>query len=108
MSKIISVNDSTFESVINKNELTIVKFGATWCGPCKMIASELHDISENYGHLTIAEVDIDDLNSSKVTETYDVKMVPTVVFFKNGQEVERFVGFKPKEVILDISKKHEK
>lgn len=107
MSKIISVNDSTLESVVNKNELTIVKFGATWCGPCKMIASELHDISENYGHLTIAEVDIDDANSANITASYDVQMVPTVIFFKNGQEVERFVGFKPKEIILEISKKYE-
>lgn len=108
MSGLISGNDLNLENLINQTEISIVKFGATWCGPCKMIAPELEDIAQNFGHLTIVEIDIDDTGAEQSVLKYNVQMVPTVVFFRKGIEVERFVGYKPKDAILEIANKHQK
>lgn len=107
MSKLIVGNDKNLDELISQTKTSIVKFGATWCGPCKMIAPELEEISNNFGHITIVDVDIDNPEAETITAKYGVQMVPTVIFFKDGAEVERFVGYKPKDVILEIAKKYE-
>lgn len=107
MSKLVTGNDKNFDELISQTKIAIVKFGATWCGPCKMIAPELEDIASNFGHITMVDVDIDNSEAEGITAKFGVQMVPTVVFFKDGVEVERFVGYKPKDVILEISKKYE-
>ncbi|WP_412032425.1 thioredoxin family protein [Malacoplasma muris] len=107
MSKLEIGNDKNLEELTKQTQVAIVKFGATWCGPCKMIAPELEDIANNYGHITIVDVDIDNSEAEQIVAQYNVQMVPTVVFFRKGKEVERFVGYKPKDFILDIIKKYE-
>lgn len=107
MSKLEHGNDKNIKDLIKQTTVAIVKFGATWCGPCKMIAPELEDIANNYGHITIVDVDIDDKEAENTVAEFGVQMVPTVVFFKNGEKQEQFVGYKPKDVILEIAKKYE-
>lgn len=107
MSNLITGNDKNFDELIGQTKTAIAKFGATWCGPCKMIAPELEDIASNFGHITMIDVDIDNPESETITAKFGVQMVPTVIFFKDGVEVERFVGYKPKDVILEIAKKYE-
>lgn len=107
MSKLEIGTDKNLDELTKQTAIAIVKFGATWCGPCKMIAPELEDIANNYGHITIVDVDIDNSDAEQIVAQYQVQMVPTVIFFLKGKEVERFVGYKPKDFILDIIKKHE-
>lgn len=100
MAKPVAVTDDTFEEVVLKAELpTVVDFWAVWCGPCKMIAPVLDEISEDYdGKLQVAKLDVDHNNQSAMQ--YGVMSIPTLILFKKGQAVERIVGFMPKAKIL--------
>jgi len=96
MTKPIVVTDDTFDDVVLKADLpTVVDFWAVWCGPCKMIAPVLEEIAAEYdGQLQIAKLDVDHNNGSAMR--YGVMSIPTLIVFKDGQAVERIVGFMPK------------
>jgi thioredoxin 1 len=72
------------------NEIVLLKFGATWCAPCKMIAPTLKTIKEEYDYVSITEIDVDD--EPDVAKKYKIKHVPTVILFINGEEVDRITG----------------
>ncbi len=100
MAKPFEVTDETFEKVVLEAELpTVVDFWAVWCGPCKMIAPVLEAIANDYdGQLQVAKLDVD--HSSQSAMQYGVMSIPTLILFKDGQPVERIVGFLPKEKLL--------
>jgi thioredoxin 1 len=100
MAKPVVVNDDTFEAIVLQAKIpTVVDFWAVWCGPCKMIAPVLEEIADEYdGKLQIAKLDVDANNQSAMQ--YGVMSIPTLILFKNGQAVERVVGFMPKAKIL--------
>lgn len=100
MAKPIEVTDRTFEEVVLKAELpTVVDFWAVWCGPCKMIAPVLEQIADEYeGQLQVTKLDVD--HNSQAAMQYEVMSIPTLILFKNGQPVERIVGFMPKQKLL--------
>ena len=100
MAKPIAVTDDTFEEVVvNSDLLTIVDFWAVWCGPCKMIAPVLEEIAGEYdGQLQITKLDVD--NNNQTAMNFGVMSIPTLLVFKDGQPVERIVGFMPKAKLL--------
>ena len=100
MAKPAEVTDQTFEEAVLKAELpTVVDFWAVWCGPCKMIAPVLEQIAADYdGKLQVLKLDVDHNNQSAMQ--YGVMSIPTLILFKDGQPVERIVGFMPKEKLL--------
>lgn len=100
MAKALAVTDDTFETVVLKAELpTVVDFWAVWCGPCKMIAPVLDEIASEYaGKLQVTKLDVD--NNGQAAMQYGVMSIPTLILFKNGQPVERIVGFMPKAKLL--------
>jgi thioredoxin 1 len=100
MAKPVHVTDSTFDAQVLKSDIPVLTdFWAEWCGPCKMIAPILEEIAEDYdGQVKIAKVDVDENN--QITMKLGVQSIPTVILFKNGQAVERFVGAMPKERFL--------
>jgi thioredoxin 1 len=100
VAKPTEVTDATFEEAVLKAELpTVVDFWAVWCGPCKMIAPILEQIGHEYeGQLQVAKLDVDHNGESAMK--YGVMSIPTLILFKNGQPVERIVGFTPKEKLL--------
>jgi thioredoxin 1 len=100
MAKPGEVTDQTFEEAVLKAKLpTVVDFWAVWCGPCKMIAPVLEEIAADYdGKLQVLKLDVDHNNQSAMQ--YGVMSIPTLILFKNGQPVERIVGFMPKEKLL--------
>lgn len=100
MAKPTEVTDANFEEAVLKAELpTVVDFWAVWCGPCKMIAPVLEEIAAEYaGQLQVAKLDVDHNGESAMR--YGVMSIPTLILFKNGQPVERIVGFTPKEKLL--------
>jgi thioredoxin 1 len=97
VSKPIEVTDKTFDQAVLEAELpTVVDFWAVWCGPCKMIAPALEQIAAEYdGQLQVAKLDVDHNNETAMR--YGVMSIPTLILFKDGEPVERIIGFMPKE-----------
>ncbi|MEG2322298.1 MAG: thioredoxin [Bacilli bacterium] len=82
-------NEEEFKNFINK-DYVLVDFFATWCGPCKMMGPVLENISNNRS-LAIAKVDVD-LNEN-LAHTYGVMSIPTLILFKQGQVIDKKVGY---------------
>lgn len=101
---LIEVNDSNFDEQINKG-VKLVDFWATWCGPCKMIAPVLEDLAEEYdGKADILKLDVD--QNQATAAKYEVMSIPTLIVFKDGEAVDKVVGFQPKENLAQVLDKH--
>jgi thioredoxin 1 len=74
--------------------VTVKKFSATWCGPCRALAPVMNEIKGNYSNVKFEDIDIDEY--SEITEKYGVRSVPTVIIEKNGIELNRFTGLSSK------------
>ncbi len=96
------VTDETFNQEVLKSDTpTLVDFWAVWCGPCRMVAPVVDQIArEQEGKLRVMKLDVDENQGTAMT--YGVMSIPTLILFKNGQPVERIVGFRPK---ADMDKK---
>ncbi len=97
--EIIYANEQTFNEDV-KEELVLVDFFANWCGPCKMLGPILENLSQTKEDVKIVKVDIDENES--LAKTYGVMSIPTMILFKNGQEVAKNVGFMPEEEIINF------
>ena len=95
------LSSQEFEEVINNSSKTIlVDFFATWCGPCKMLAPVLEQVKDEVGdNVEIYKVDIDECMD--IAKQFGIMSVPTMIIFKDGKEVDRLVGLRPKASILN-------
>lgn len=106
MSVPVKVLDSTFDEIVNKSSIPVlVDFWAEWCGPCKMIAPVLEQLAvELDGKLKIAKLDVD--YNPDTAMAFGVMSIPTLLVFKNGEAVDRIVGFQPKEQLMRRLQQH--
>jgi thioredoxin 1 len=94
---VVEVTEATFEAEVLKSETPVlVDFWAAWCGPCRMIGPIVEELATEYaGKLKIAKVNVD--NSQNVAVTFGIHSIPTLIFFKDGKEVNRIIGAVSKE-----------
>ena len=97
--------DQFGEKVLKNDKLVLVDFFATWCGPCHMIAPILDQVSrESDGNYEIYKVDVD--QNEMLARKYGIMSIPTMMLFKNGQPVDKMIGFRPKNQIVDVLNAH--
>lgn len=91
------VTDETFESE-TKSGVVLVDFWAPWCGPCKMIAPVLDELDAELGDkVKIIKIDVDE--NQETAAKFGIMSIPTLLLFKDGEVVDKVVGFQPKEVL---------
>ena len=95
---ILTLTDKNFQHQI-KNRLVLVDFWASWCAPCRMMAPVLNEVAtELEGSSHVGKVNIEQYQS--LAQKFQVRNIPTMILFKNGREINRFVGIKSKDFLL--------
>jgi len=103
---IVNVTDQTFVNEVEGQGTVVVDFWAPWCGPCKMLAPILDELSQELGDdVKIAKVNVDENPESAAR--FGVMSIPTMIFFKDGQPVDKVVGLNSKEALKGIIAKHQ-
>lgn len=99
------VNNENFKSeVLDNTRAVLVDFFATWCAPCSMLTPVLEKISSSRAAFDIAKVNIDE--NQELASEYKVEVIPTIIVFKEGKQVERMVGFADENKIVDLMSKY--
>jgi thioredoxin 1 len=95
---ILTLTDKNFQQQ-TKNKVVLVDFWAEWCAPCKMMAPVLNDVADELtGNAFVGKLNIEQYQS--MAQQFNVRSIPTLIIFKNGKEVKRFVGIKQKDFLL--------
>jgi thioredoxin 1 len=103
--EILHINDASFDTTVKSSARLIVDCWAPWCGPCRMLAPTFEALANDYrGKVVFARLDTDE--SPKTAMNLGIHSIPTLIFFKNGQQIERLTGAHPRANIEAVIKKH--
>lgn len=98
------LNNENFKEFINKEELVLIDFWATWCGPCRMLTPVLEELNKKTG-LSIGKVNVDE--EDLIAEAFKIQSIPALFLFKNGKLIDKKVGYMPLEMIENWVKANE-
>ena len=102
MAKVATV--ATFKDIISGPKPVMVDFWAVWCGPCRMLSPTVDELAETYADkIDVVKCNVDDCQG--IAMEYGIRSIPTLLFFKNGDVVDRSVGAVPRQEIVDIIEK---
>ena len=91
----VTITNENFESLKGGEQPLVVDFWATWCGPCRMLAPVIAELAEEYdGRITVGKCDVEE--NEDLAATFGIRNIPTILFFKGGQVVDKIVGAQPK------------
>ncbi len=91
-----NLNSKEYYEMVQSDKLSVIKMGAIWCGPCRVLAPILQSVSEKFEDVNFGEIDVD--NQPEIAREQSVRSVPTILFFKNGEIVDKMVGLQQAEV----------
>ena len=101
----IHFNQETFDKTLSEGGLMMVDFWAEWCGPCQMLGPVIEALAEQYeGRAVVGKVNTDEEPALAVR--YSVSGIPTVIFFKDGKEIDRKVGVMPPDAFIQVLEKN--
>ena len=105
MRKITNIDE--FNEVVNSSNLTVVKFGAEWCGPCKIMNSTIESIEEQFNSVNFIEVDVEEGSNDEIVSKFNIRNIPVLVFMKNGDTISKSVGALTKDMLVEKIKEFE-
>ena len=100
MKKVNNVNE--FNEVINSDNLTVVKFSADWCGPCRTLAGIMDDVTPDYQNVNFIEIDVEGDGMDEIVSNYSIRNIPVLTFIKNGKLLNKNVGLVDKVKITEL------
>ena len=93
----VTITNENFETLKNGQKPLVIDFWATWCGPCRMVAPIISELAAKYdGRLVVGKCDVEE--SEDLAAEFGIRNIPTVLFIKNGEVVDKLVGAVPKQV----------
>jgi thioredoxin 1 len=98
----LEITDTNFDEIVlqEKEKPVIVDFWAEWCGPCRMVGPIVQEIGQDYeGRVVVGKLDVD--SNPAVSVKFGIRNIPTILFFKNGQVVDKQVGAVPKQILIN-------
>ncbi|HEX8361322.1 MAG TPA: thioredoxin [Longimicrobium sp.] len=102
---VVEITDANFSEVTGQPGLSMVDFWAVWCGPCRMVAPIVEKLAEDYaGQVTVGKLDVD--NNQRSAAQFNVRSIPTILFFKDGKVVDQVIGAVPRPALEAKIKQH--
>ncbi len=101
----LQITDATYAELVAQDKLVVIDFWAEWCGPCRKVAPIIDELSGEYeGKAFIGKCDVD--GNSEITAKFAVRNIPTIIFLKNGELVDKLVGAQSKASLVEKIEKH--
>lgn len=96
----VTITSENFESLKNGSQPLVVDFWATWCGPCRMVGPVISELAEEYdGRIAVGKCDVED--NEELAAEFSIRNIPTILFFRDGQLIDKVVGAQPKAKIQE-------
>ena len=97
---VVHITKENFDAIVGGDKPVLLDFWATWCGPCRMIAPIVEEIAAEREDIVVGKVNVDE--EMELAVKFGIVSIPTLILLKNGMEVEKIVGYRPKEAILEM------
>lgn len=97
---VMHITKENFDAVVNGDKPVLLDFWATWCGPCRMVAPIVEEIAAERDDIVVGKVNVDE--EMELAVKFGIISIPTLILLKNGMEVDKIVGYRPKADIEDM------
>ena len=97
----LELNAQNFADTVKNNEVVVVDFWAPWCGPCRMIAPIIEELSEEFKDKGVVVGKVNTDEAPEIAGQFGIRSIPTVIFFKNGEAADAMIGAAPKQMYIE-------